>query len=83
MKTPDKKTYAKTASEESKARFRSLLDQGVSKEIAWRIVYDEPDSNQPYENWPKAELEGLAADRGIKDFRDMSKSELIAALQMP
>lgn len=83
MKTPDKKEYAQSATQRQKTEFQSLLDQGMTEEMAWRIVFNEPDSNQPYENWPKAELESLAAKRGIENYETKSKAELIDALSLP
>ena len=83
MKTPGKTDYAQSATEAQKAEFRKLCDQGINEEMAWRIVYDEPDANQPYDNWPKAELEALAAKRGIKEYEQMSKEALIDALRLP
>lgn len=83
MKTPDKKEYTESGSKDEKARYQSLLDQGMDKEMAWSMVYDEPDSNQPYQNWPKAELENLAAKQGIKNYESKSKAELIEELRLP
>lgn len=82
MKTPDKKEYTESGSKDDKARYQSLLDQGMEKDMAWNMVYNEPDSNQPYENWPKAELENLAAKQGIKDYESKTKEELIEELNM-
>lgn len=83
MNTPDKSEYAQSASQKQKTEFQTLLDQGMTEEMAWRIVFNEPDSNQPYENWPKAELESLAAKQGIKDYESKSKDELIEELKLP
>lgn len=83
MKTPDKEEYANSASEKQKARFRSLQDQGLDEERAWSIVFNEPDANQPYENWPKAELEILAAEKGVENCSEKSKAELLDALRLP
>lgn len=83
MKTPDKEEYAKSASEKQKSRFRSLQGQGLADERAWSIVFNEPDANQPYEDWPKAELEILVTEKGIENSADMSKAALLDALRLP
>ncbi|TNF22999.1 MAG: Rho termination factor [Rhodobacteraceae bacterium] len=71
--------------------YRSLRDEGYSKEKAARIANAQANDDMepskkggkqpPYEEWTKQELYDRAQELEIDGRSDMSKDELIAALR--
>lgn len=72
----------------AEARFQSLLDRGLSREKAARIINAEgleggPAAGEPetYEDWTDEELYQHAGELGIEDRFGMNREELIAAIR--
>ena len=67
-------------------RFQSLLDRGLSREKAERVVNSESEGSsaisepETYADWTDEELYIRAGEIGIEDRAGMSRDELIAAL---
>jgi hypothetical protein len=70
-----------TAQHES--RFQALLDRGLSRDKAARILAAETDIGEPetYDDWTDEELFARAEALGVEGHVDMNRAELIAALQ--
>lgn len=66
-------------------RFQSLLDRGLSREKAARIVNAEAGNTvgepENYEDWSDEELYRHAGELGIEDRFGMGRDELIAAIR--
>jgi hypothetical protein len=69
-------------------RFQALLDRGLSREKAERIINAEareggPVAGEPevYEDWTDDELYRRAGELGIEDRYGMGRDELIAAIR--
>lgn len=72
----------------AEARFQSLLERGLSREKAARVVNAEapdgaPASGEPesYSDWTDEELYRHAGELGIEDRFGMGRDELIAAIR--
>ena len=67
------------------SRFQALLNQGMSREKAARILAAETQVGEPetYEDWTDEELVAHAEQMGVAGHIDMTRAELIAALRDP
>jgi hypothetical protein len=77
----------KTDTSSLEDRFQSLLDKGLSREKAERILNAEAADQgiigepEVYEDWSDEELFAHAGELGIEDRKGMSRDELIAAIR--
>jgi hypothetical protein len=64
-------------------RFQALLDRGLSRDKAARILAPETDIGEPetYDDWTDEELFARAEAVGVEGHLDMTRAELIAALR--
>lgn len=71
---------------EQALRFQALLDRGLSREKAERVLNAEAAGDAPisepetYGDWTDEELHLHAAELGIEDRAALSRDELIAAI---
>lgn len=77
----------KTETSPYKDRFQTLLDKGLSREKAARILNAEAADDaiigepEVYEDWSDDELFARAGELEIEDRQGMSRDELIAAIR--
>jgi hypothetical protein len=69
-------------------RFRSLVERGLSRNKAARLVGAEPadaaltvKEPESYEDWTDEELYSRAGELGVEDRYGMGRDELIAAIR--
>jgi hypothetical protein len=64
-------------------RFQALLDRGISREKAARILAAETGEGEPetYDDWSDDELVAHAEAMGVAGHISMTRAELIAALR--
>ncbi len=69
-------------------RFETLLDRGMSREKAARLVNSEAASGtlsakepESYDDWTDEELYRHAGELGVEDRYGMGRDELIAAIR--
>jgi len=69
-------------------RYQALLERGISRENAARIVNAEAEDNgkivgepESYEDWTDDELYQRAGELGVEDRFGMGRDELIAAIR--
>ena len=65
------------------SRFQALLDQGMSREKAARILAAGTRVGEPetYEDWSDEELAAHAEQIGVAGHLEMTRAELIVALR--
>lgn len=69
------------------SRFQALLDRGLSREKAERLLNAEAEGDSPlaepesYADWTDEELYAHAGELGVEDRAGMSRDELIAAIR--